>query len=102
MSRDVCFTPNSGHQRVHRRRPLCANSGLIGKISREYFSRSFQNPAVVQYANEAAARAVAMGRPRAAAVLNELHDSRSERVRLEAAKASVGAIVAPADPICRC
>ena len=38
-----------------------------------------------------------MGRPRAAAVLNELHDSRSERVRLEAAKASLGAIVAPAN-----
>jgi hypothetical protein len=68
----------------------------FGKISREYFSRSFKNPAVVEYANQAAARAVAMGRPRAAAVLNELHDSRSERVRLEAAKASLGAIVAPA------
>jgi hypothetical protein len=66
-------------------------------ISREYLARSYQNPAVIQYSNEAAARAVAMGRPRAAAVLNELHDSRSERVRLEAAKASLGAIVAPAN-----
>ena len=44
----------------------------FGHISREYFSRSFQKPAVVQYAKEAAARAVAMGAMRAAAVLNEL------------------------------
>jgi hypothetical protein len=66
-------------------------------ISREYLARSYQNPVVAQYSDEAAARAVAMGRPRAAAVLNELHDSRSERVRLEAAKASLGAIVAPAN-----
>jgi HEAT repeat protein len=63
----------------------------FGHISREYFARSFQNPAVAQYAKEAAARAVAMGAPRAAAVLNELADSSSERVRLEAAKASLQA-----------
>jgi hypothetical protein len=50
-----------------------------------------QVPAVVQYAKQAAARAVAMGAPRAAAVLNELADSRSERVRLEAAKVSLQA-----------
>jgi hypothetical protein len=63
----------------------------FGKISREYFSRSFQKPAVVEYARQAAARAVAMGAMRAAAVLNELADCSSQRVRLEAAKTSLQA-----------
>ena len=55
-------------------------------ISREYLARSYQNPAVAQYSTEAARRAIAMGSPRAAAVLNELADSASsERVQMEAA-----------------
>jgi hypothetical protein len=63
----------------------------FGHISREYLARSFQKSAVIQYAKEAAARAVAMGAMRAAAVLNELSDCASQRVRLEAAKVSLQA-----------
>ena len=70
-------------------------------ISREYFSRSFQNPAVVQYAQEASRRAAAMGLMRAVAVLDELLDSRSERVRLETAKhlAGIGGIKPASEPV---
>jgi HEAT repeat protein len=71
----------------------------LAGISREYFSRSFQNPAVVQYAMEASRRAASMGVMRAVAVLDELLDSRSERVRLETAKhlAGIGGIKPAAD-----
>jgi hypothetical protein len=72
----------------------------FGGISREYLSRSLSKPECAQYLKDKAARAVAMGAARAAAKLNELVDSTSQKVALEAAKYSldVAGIKPAADP----
>jgi hypothetical protein len=62
----------------------------FGGISREYLSRSLSKPECAQYLKDKAARAVAMGAARAAAKLNELVDSTSQKVALDAAKYSLG------------
>ncbi len=62
----------------------------FGHISREYLSRSLSTPAGAQYLREKSARAVAMGAGRAAARLNELIESDSQKVALEATKYSLG------------
>ena len=59
-------------------------------ISREYFSRSLALPHVAAFLRDKAARVVAMGAGRAAARLNQLLDSKSEHVSLDAAKFSLG------------
>jgi hypothetical protein len=67
---------------------LTAAAKAVG-LSREYVSRSLSKPHVAEFLRQKAARAVAMGAGRAAARLNQLLDSKSEHVSLDAAKLSL-------------
>jgi hypothetical protein len=62
----------------------------IAGISREYFERSLSLPHVAEYLRVRAASKVASSAGRAAARLDELIDSRSERVAFEATRFSLG------------
>lgn len=77
------------HYVTGRARTLTA-AAKMASISREYFSRSLSLPHVASFLREKAARQVAMGAGRAAARLNQLLDSKSEHVSLEATKFSLG------------
>jgi hypothetical protein len=72
-----------------RARTVTAAAKKAG-LSREYVARSLSLPHVAAYLRDKAARVVAMGAGRAAARLNQLLDSKSEHVSLEASKFSLG------------
>jgi hypothetical protein len=72
-----------------RAKTITAAARKVG-LSREYLSRALGEPHVAAYLRDKAARAVAMGAGRAAARLNQLLDSKSEHVSLDAAKFSLG------------
>jgi hypothetical protein len=61
-----------------------------GKISREHLSRCLGKPHIAAYLRNRAAHVVAMGVGRAAPRLNQLMDSPSQKVALDAVKFSLG------------
>jgi hypothetical protein len=77
------------HYVTGRARSITAAAKKVG-LSREYLSRSLSQPHVSAFLRDKAARQVAMGAGRAAARLNQLLDSKSEHVSLEATKFSLG------------
>jgi phage terminase small subunit len=72
-----------------RARTITAAAKKAG-LSREYLSRSLSQPHVAAFLRDKASRVVALGAGRAAARLNQLLDSKSEHVSLDAAKFSLG------------
>lgn len=72
-----------------RAKTITAAARKVG-LSREYLSRTFGEPHVAAYLRDKAARAVAMGAGRASARLNQLLDSKSEHVSLDAVKHTLG------------
>jgi len=72
-----------------RARTITAAAKKAG-LSREYLSRSLSQPHVAAFLRDKAARVVAMGAGRAAARLNELIDSKSDHVSLDATRLSLG------------
>ena len=78
-------------------RTIKAAAQKVG-VSREYLSRAFSLPHNAEALRTRAAREVALSSGRAAARLNQLIDSTSQRVALEATKFSLGvAGIKPAD-----
>jgi hypothetical protein len=78
-------------------RTIKAAAQRVG-VSREYLSRAFSLPHNAEALRTRAAREVALSSGRAAARLNQLIDSTSQRVALEATKFSLGvAGIKPAD-----
>jgi transposase-like protein len=72
-----------------RARSITAAAKKAG-LSREYLSRSLSQPHVAEFLRQKAARVVAMGAGRAAARLNELINSKSDHVSLDATRLSLG------------
>jgi hypothetical protein len=70
-------------------RTITAAAKKVG-LSREYLSRAFSLPHNAEALRTRAAREVALSSGRAAARLNQLIDSTSQRVALEATKFSLG------------
>jgi hypothetical protein len=70
-------------------RTIKAAAARVG-VSREYLSRAFSLPHNAEALRTRAAREVALSSGRAAARLNQLIDSTSQRVALEATKFSLG------------
>ncbi len=70
-------------------RTITAAAKKVG-VSREYLSRAFSLPHNAEALRTRAAREVALSSGRAAARLNQLIDSTSQRIALEATKFSLG------------
>jgi hypothetical protein len=78
------------HAYVSGRAKTKTAAAKIAGISREYFERSLSQPHVSEYLRARALREVATSAGRAAARLNQLIDSGSERVAFEATRFSLG------------
>lgn len=77
------------HYTTGRARTVAMAAKMAG-LSREYLSRSLSQPHIAAFLRDKAARVVSVGAGRAAARLNQLLDSKSARVSLDAAKFSLG------------